>query len=490
MENETMRPQEEETIDLIILLHDVFRGFIKLWWVVLLLIAVGAGVCYYRSVQNYYPMYKSTAAFTVVTSDSNDANYSYWYYYDQSTASQMADTFPYILESELLTDLVKQDLGVDYINGSITASAIENSNLFSLSVISRSPEDAKAILDSVIENYPDVSQYVIGATKLNMIEAPELPDAPYNSNNYKSEVKKGIFVGAAAGMLLLGLYAITRRTVRSEREIKEVLNTYCLGSIPEVIFKKYRTKKKQEVSIYNRKTGTVFQESVKGIALRLFRQMQENNQKVLMVTSTELGEGVSTIAANLAYAIAQMDKNVLLIKNGKQDGEKENIQYDFEHLLNGECILKEALIWQEKEKIWNLLCRKGFRAAEEAVGKESVKTMIKRMRPAVDIIIIDAMSCRQMSDVVLTAECADLIAYVIRQDTAKAARIMECIEDVCKYEADFAGCILNGVQTGISGYGYGYGYGKYGRYSGYYYRRYGSRRYEQDKRKDDPERRS
>lgn len=44
-----------------------------------------------------------------------------------------------------------------------------------------------------------------------------------------------------------------------------------------------------------------------------------------------------------------------------------------------------------------------------------------------------------------------------------------------------AGCVLNGVQAGLSGYGYGkygygYGYGKYGRYGHYGYGHYSAHR--------------
>ncbi len=82
---------------------------------------------------------------------------------------------PYILSSSLLTDAIKEDLGVEAVNGSISAQAISESNMITMSVISQSPEDAKAILESAIKVYPDIARFVIGDTRFNIIDEPTMP---------------------------------------------------------------------------------------------------------------------------------------------------------------------------------------------------------------------------------------------------------------------------------------------------------------------------
>ena len=135
---ERVRESEQETleqIDLFDLLQAFLRGFKKIWWMIPVLVCLFGGLLYARTALRYQPMYKSQASFTVSTASSTGSGYSYSFYYNTSTAEQMATTFPYILESDLLTDLVKNDLGVTYINGSISASAVADSNLFTLSII-------------------------------------------------------------------------------------------------------------------------------------------------------------------------------------------------------------------------------------------------------------------------------------------------------------------------------------------------------------------
>ena len=206
-------------IDISVLIRDVLRSFGKLWWLTVMLAAVFAVVVLVHSKRSYQPMYKAEATFTVETYSPSESGYTF--FYDNRTASQMALTFPYLLDSDLLLERVKADLGVEYLNGTPSAKVIENSNLFTLSVTGRDPQAAYDILQSLIKNYPAVAEYVIGKTQLNMIDYPEFPSLPYNSTQYLKSAAMGGFAGFALGMCIVILYALLRNTVRKETDITE-----------------------------------------------------------------------------------------------------------------------------------------------------------------------------------------------------------------------------------------------------------------------------
>ena len=127
-------------IELTVLFRDFLRSFGKLWWLTLLLaMLVAVGALLY-SLKSYRPMYKVEATFTVET--YNPAQSGYSFFYDNHTAAQMALTFPYLLDSDLLLDRVKADLNTDHLNGTPSAKVVENSNLFTLSVTGQDPQDA------------------------------------------------------------------------------------------------------------------------------------------------------------------------------------------------------------------------------------------------------------------------------------------------------------------------------------------------------------
>ena len=60
-----------------------------------------------------------------------------------------------------MQDIIKEDLGVDEIQADITAEAVENANMFSLTVTSQDGAWSYEVLMSVMENYPQVARYVI-----------------------------------------------------------------------------------------------------------------------------------------------------------------------------------------------------------------------------------------------------------------------------------------------------------------------------------------
>ena len=399
-------------IDLSVLFRDLLRSFGKLWWLTILLAAVVAMGALLYSIKSYQPMYKAETTFTVETYNPTQSGYTF--FYDNRTAAQMALTFPYLLDSDLLLERVKVDLGVEYLNGTPSAKVIDNSNLFTLSVTSRDPQAAYDILQALIKNYPAVAEYVIGKTQLNMIDYPEFPSMPYNSTQHMKYTAVGCLIGFVLGMGIVLLHALMRNTVRKETDIIEKLQSGCLGSIPLVVPKGNRNA--IDLSIHNSKIGTPFKESFRGLALQTVRMMED--RKILLITATMPEEGTSTVAKNLADALTEQGKAVVL--------------------LDGNARISEQLRQAQKEA---------------------------------DYVLIDAPACQSLARVTPLAEQAEAILYVIRQDYSKLPRVMNCFEDLDQFDAKLIGCVLTGVRSGITGYGYGYGYG-YGK--GYHYGRYGS----------------
>ena len=112
------------------ILDDFVRGLRRLWWLVLTLtILVGAGMGA-ASWLRYTPVYTASATFTVYVKNESQASVTA---YNYAAAQQMAKTFPYILTSGVLSDLVKTDLGVTALP-SISVSTVEDANMIVLSV--------------------------------------------------------------------------------------------------------------------------------------------------------------------------------------------------------------------------------------------------------------------------------------------------------------------------------------------------------------------
>lgn len=317
---------------------------------------------WYTAKRAYRPMYRAAASFTVATGSGESGGFSYGFYYNTATASQLARTFPYILESELLTDSIKQALGTDSITASLSASAVEDSNLFTLTATGANAESTLNVLNAAIDCYPEAARYVLGDIKLHMLSAPSLPTTPYNIFDGKRAALTGAAYGLLFGAGLILLYGCTRRTVRREEEIASKLHLLCLGTLPKVVFKKRSKSRHETLTLTNPHVPEHYREAARGLAMRLERRMAASGDKVLLFCGTLPGEGVRTTAMTAAHVLGEMGKSVVLIDLDLKRG-MDKRSPGLEACLLGTARYRRCCIGAVQSRIATPRAAAGFRRA-------------------------------------------------------------------------------------------------------------------------------
>ena len=169
-------------------------------------------------------------------------------------------------------------------------------------------------LKSVIKNYPKVAEFVLGETKLTILDETGIPTDTKRVEVIRGSYKRGALKGAIIGCVILLLYVLSRRTVKSRKDLKKNINLQDLGSIPYV-----RTKKRKKetfynsVSLLNERISMSYLEAIRKLRIRIMKDVEKKEYQTLLVTSSIPGEGKTTLSANLAISIAQQGKKVLLV---------------------------------------------------------------------------------------------------------------------------------------------------------------------------------
>lgn len=223
-----------------VILDDMWRGMKKFYWIFLVIISAAATLFYVQARRSYTPSYQAYASFVVNVASAYNYDNTY---YNETTAEQMSKTFPYILTSGALNQVVAESLDMSYVPATITAEAMENTALFTIRVTAGDPQIAYDVLQAVIENYPSVAEYIIGDTQLTMMDESGVPKEAMNPPDYISGAFRGMAAGAAASIAILAVYALTRNTVRREEDLKKHLSITSLGTIPKVQLKKRKQDK-------------------------------------------------------------------------------------------------------------------------------------------------------------------------------------------------------------------------------------------------------
>lgn len=166
-------------------------------------------------------------------------------------------------------------------------------------------------------------------------------------------------IGAALGFLVIVVYALLKKTVQKPAELKKVMSLPCIGNVPDVKFKARTKRRERDLSISNSRAPQGYKETVLNLELRLERDLEAEEGKILLVTSTVAGEGKSTLAANLARAAAAHGKNVLLVDADlrKQDARRQlsgQKGRGLEAVISGACGLWEAVEKDSVSGMWFL----------------------------------------------------------------------------------------------------------------------------------------
>ena len=225
-------------------------------------------------------------------------------------------------------------------------------------------------------------------------------------------------------------------------------------------------------------------ESIRLVRTRLERQME--GKQVLMVTSSISGEGKSTVAANLAVAMARKGKRVVLVDCDLRNPTVRQI-FDLKEeypglvsILRGESELEQSLVpvQDHGNPVGLTLLPGGKREPKlvEILASENMQKVIEKLRTMADIVILDTPPSAMLVDAMMLVRHVDAVAYVIMSDYARRRYIFEGVEELTTGGAPIVGCILNGGRTRGGRYGY-YGYYGYRSKYGYSSSGYGAKSY-------------
>lgn len=493
----------EMNIDLYSILRDISKYIV----VILLLAASMSLLAYVYVGRSYHKQYESTSTFIVSSKGSNNSVYS-----DLSTTTEMATKFSEILNSSILQKKVAKEMNMDYFPGTASAEVVNETNLLVLKVQADSPEMAFSLNKAIMNNYSVVTNQLIGTVVLDVLQNPTVP---VNEFQPAALMKKTFVMTIVALCGLIAIISFLKDTVRKPKEVSKKLDGTLLQTLyHERSYKSWKARihrKKSSVLLTNPGTSFQYVEDMKKLARKVSSKMKDKQAKTLLVASVEENEGKSTVAANLALALAEESEKVLLIDADLRKPSQykifglapEEVQ-EFGEVLNGNEKSDHLVHALAKSELLLVTGTMIYPNSTEMIASDMFYKIVDFFKERLDYVIIDTPPMSQAADAEELVDYADASILVVRQHTALVKDINEAISILNSGEGTMLGCVYNDVFHGIaqtarnygyryaygsgSSYGYGYGYGnKYG-YGGKYGYGYGygrsSRQSKQEEQKE------
>lgn len=459
--------------------NNILRDVAREWMTVLIITICSGLIAYMVTVSMYEPVYRTKTTMVVTATGTYNDMYN-----NLRSASGSAESFSRILNSSTLRTMVAKEMGQESFLGTARAEVLENSNLLVLTVEAGTPEIAFTEMKGILQHYSVLTHELIGNIRLTLLEAPKASGVPLNPLNARTVVIKTMLVALAVGIILLAMLSTMRDTIRNSRDVERKLDTRLLASIHrEQKAKSLRARFKKDKSpilITNPMTSFRYVETIRKLASRTANMLQERNAVSLLITSITENEGKTTIAANLALAMAEEGKKVLLIdadfrkpslykvfnmKNAVFTGLSKYLLHD----MDLESV-KDIVQTVPGTTLDCILNKNAMPQTMEMLSSTRMRDLIRHMENEYDYILVDSSPMQLVADAEELADMVDASMLVVRQHFVEARLINDGIDSLNGREKRMIGSVFNYAYSGrfgsVGSFAYGYS-SRYG-YGGHY----------------------
>jgi len=286
-----------------------------------------------------------------------------------------------------------------------------------------------------------------------------------------------LLLGAVLGMTLMVLRDATDTHLRTEREMRSLLDLSMIGRVSPP---RRATSNIADAVVHDPSTPLAEQFRVLRANVEL-AALSLKQCRTLLVTSAHPSEGKSTTAASLAITWARLGRRVALLDLDLRRPMLArmldvSVKFGLTDLVRGDAALSDALIDVPLEASHD---RQSSPASQRAgsvhllapgsqplnvgdfLALDAVHNIIKRIATSdhYDYVLIDTPPMVAFADALTLAPSADAFLLVARLNVLTRPAAREVRRILASLPTPCIGFVLTGARDRQAGYGYHYGYG-------------------------------
>ncbi|MBQ8611098.1 MAG: polysaccharide biosynthesis tyrosine autokinase [Oscillospiraceae bacterium] len=495
MKDRVIDSNDEVVIDF----QKIFNALVKKIWLIAIAAVAGAVLAFLVTFYLITPQYQSSAMFYVNNSTLSVGDVSLGITSSDITASKnLVNSYIVILNTrETLNDVIDysgvEDVTYRNLMGMIEAESVNNTEIFRVTVTADDPEKAEQLANAIAHILPKRISSIIDGTSSKVVES-----AVVEPNAVSPSYSKNTVIGFLAGLLLVAAVIALREimdiTIRNEEDIARVCKYPVLAAVPDMAaqhkrgygyyygyggygahgvkkaYEQARANEAGHVELVGSGISFAASEAYKLLRTKLqFSFAEENGTRVIGVSSSLTGEGKSLTSVNLAYAMSQLDKRVLLIDcDMRRPSIADKLPVartpGLSDYLSGQCSMDKLFQpcgIKEDEKAYNVISAGRIPPNPmELLSSPRMAKMVERLKAEYDYIFLDLPPVSEVGDALAIAKITDGMLLVVRQNYCNSTVLNASVRQFEFVEARILGTVLNASNE--EGHGYG----------GKYYRKY------------------
>ncbi len=342
-----------------------------------------------------------------------------------------------------------------------------NEQLAQYTILQSDWEQTKKLCDVLNDRIKELNVTEdVGALNISVLEVARPANKPSESH-----MVRYLSFALAMGFMLGGGLALLRdwrdQKLHSVEEISSVLGLPILGLVPSMPKRQSAAVRGQKVHV---EPDSPVAEAYRTIRTAVLFSTPNGKAKTILVTSPGELEGKTTLASNLAIAMAQTGQKTLLL-----DADFRNpMQYQiFEmnenngiiSLLSGTTTLEKAIKSTGVEGLELLPCRTQLINPSEILNSESFARLLELISSKYDRVIIDSPPVVPVTDAQILAAICDITLLILRAEKTTKKMCQLARDGLLSVGARILGAVVNdvskkGLHSYYSGYNHYYNYSR------------------------------
>jgi capsular exopolysaccharide synthesis family protein len=433
-----------------------YLSIVRKFWVVILLstcIGLLAGV-YVTSTAEV--AYRGSVTFFVRTSTGSTAN-------NQFAADQFAqrrvNSYVALLTTDRLANMILKNtnvkLSAKQVSGMISATGDINTVLLTATVTTDSKQMAEVLTSALATQFVELVNSVEnegGEGAVVNLEVVSGPNVTKVRHSRAPILALTGLLGLAVGVVTALILELRDTSIQRESELYELKASPVLGRIPSFLGTDQRSL------VMRTSPSSHAAEAIRELRTNLQFMSVERPLKVIAVTSSLPGEGKSTLAANLAIAMAASQNRVLLIE---ADFRRPSMADFFDtrglmglsDVLASQSSLETSVEFVGIEGLMVLPCGRRPPNPSELLGSEKMREVLVDCSAMVDLIIIDTPPLIAVTDGAIVAGVSDGVLLVVEHGRTTRHQVESSVRALEAVRARLIGSVLNKTpEKSRSGY--------------------------------------
>jgi len=349
------------------------------------------------------------------------------------------------------------------------SSVVQNAASVQQHELERQAESTKTLYENFLNRFKQTSaQEDIQQADARIVARANEPGGP-------SYPRTRVMIGVAfLASILLGICAaigIERldNTFRTAQQVEHLAQVAALGLIPT-------TKSRESaVDLVVKDPMSSYSEAIRTVRTALRYSDIDNPPKVVLVTSALPQEGKSVTSLSLARSVAFSGGRSLIIdcdvrRPSIGKALKSDATVGLLSLFEPDADIRAAIQVDELSGMHFITSTAGTSNPQDLLGSKQFRSLIERLRPHYDMIVLDTPPVLAVSDALILSHLADATIFLVRWGRTPRSVTLGALGTFRQNGGHLAGMVLTRVdfrQHATYGFGdNGYYYGRYGDYYG------------------------